>query len=68
MKGQFGDPADLDYLKKTFGKKKPDGTLEIEPPKTPSPDANIPTLTSDQARAAAPGTKFKTTDGRILIR
>lgn len=67
MKGPFGDPADLDYLKKTFGNKEPDGTLKIKP-KTPSPDANIPTLTSDQARDAAPGTKFKTTDGRILIR
>ena len=28
----------------------------------------IPTLTPDQARAAKPGTKFKTTDGRILVR
>lgn len=28
----------------------------------------IPTLTPEQARTAAPGTKFRTTDGRIFIR
>lgn len=65
MKGPFGDPADLDYLKKTFGKNQPAGTLNTG---TPPPDANIPTLTPDQARAAAPGTIFRTIDGRIRTR
>ena len=29
---------------------------------------DIPTLTPEQARAAAPGTKFRTSDGRVLTR
>ncbi|HWA07915.1 MAG TPA: hypothetical protein VG838_00460 [Opitutaceae bacterium] len=35
----------------------------------PAPSAGgMPTLTPDQAKLAKPGTKYKTTDGRILVR
>jgi hypothetical protein len=35
---------------------------------TPAPAANIPIMTPEQARAAPKGTKFQTTDGRVLVR
>lgn len=32
----------------------------------PTAEADIPTLTPEQARAAAPGTRFRTLDGRVM--
>jgi hypothetical protein len=39
MKGPFGDPADIEYLRRTFGKPTPTGTLNDGSPMTPSPSA-----------------------------
>lgn len=44
------------------------GIIAPPPRAIPMQPASIPTFTPEQARAAKPGTRFRTTDGRVLVR